>query len=281
MSNVAVVLKLDPIEVDRSVAGFANPADVVVLVIEDNDLILGNVRQALDELRLQKEQQDREKQALNSMKGRKSETLDGRSIRICCNIGGPEDVSAVLENDGEGIGLFRSEFLYLNREDFPDEETQFLSYRQVLTQMGDREVIIRTMDIGADKKIGYFNLPQEENPAMGMRALRICLDREEIFRTQLRALYRASAYGRLGIMFPMVTNAWEVETAKALCAQVRQELTEEGTAISDQVPVGIMIETPAAALVSDQLAGMVDFFSWQAKIMAVKKSRMDFAIRML
>ena len=162
---------------------------------------------------------------------------------------------------GEGIGLFRSEFLYLGREDYPDEETQFQAYRKVLTAMGDREVIIRTMDIGADKQIDYFNLPKEENPALGMRALRICLDRPEIFRTQLRALYRASVYGNLGIMFPMVASVWEVQEVKTRCEQVKQELIAEGIPVSESIRIGIMVETPAAALMSDRLAQLVDFFS--------------------
>ena len=198
---------------------------------------------------------------MKSLRGQKSVTRDGQTIRICCNIGGPEDVPSVLENDGEGIGLFRSEFLYLGRDDYPDEETQFAAYRQVLSAMKDREVIIRTLDIGADKQIGYFGLPREENPALGNRALRICLARPELFRTQLRALYRASAYGRLGIMFPMVTGVWEVREALAACERARRELREENIPFSESVKLGIMVETPAAALISDRLARLVDFFS--------------------
>ena len=198
---------------------------------------------------------------LKQLKGQPNVTKDGRSLRIYCNIGSPEDVPPVLENDGGGIGLFRSEFLYLHCDDFPTEDYQFEAYKKVLSDMGGKEVVIRTMDIGADKMIGYFNLPQEENPALGNRALRICLNRPEIFRTQLRALYRASAYGRLSIMFPMVTSVWEVREAKAMCEQVKKELTQEGIPFSDKVDLGIMIETPAAAVISDRLAKEVDFFS--------------------
>ena len=198
---------------------------------------------------------------LAQLRGSASVTQDGRRVRICCNIGSPDDVSAVLENDGEGIGLFRSEFLYLSCADYPSEQAQFDAYRKVLTAMDEREVIIRTLDIGADKQIGYFGLPREDNPALGKRALRLCLDRPDLFKTQLRALYRASVYGRLGIMFPMVTSVWEVREAKALCAQVRAELDAEGVLYAPDVKLGIMVETPAAALMSDQLAKEVDFFS--------------------
>ena len=198
---------------------------------------------------------------LNQLKGLPNESKDGKSVRIYCNIGNPEDVHAVLENDGAGIGLFRSEFLYLNCDDYPTEDYQFEAYKKVLSDMGGKEVVIRTLDIGADKMIEYFQLPKEENPALGNRALRICLNRPEIFRTQLRALYRASAYGRLSIMFPMVTSVWEVKEAKKMCEQVKAELTAEGIPYSDEVDVGIMIETPAAAVISDRLAKVVDFFS--------------------
>ena len=198
---------------------------------------------------------------LNQLKGQLNVTKDGQEIRVYCNIGNPEDVHAVLENDGGGIGLFRSEFLYLNCDDYPTEEYQFEAYKRVLSDMGGKEVVIRTLDIGADKMIEYFKLPHEENPALGNRALRICLNRPEIFRTQLRALYRASAYGRLSIMFPMVASVWEVREAKKMCEQVKKELTAEGIPFSDEVDVGIMIETPAAAMISDRLAKEVDFFS--------------------
>ena len=211
---------------------------------------------------MQKMAEEQARQALlEQLKGQPNVTKDGQEIRIYCNIGSPEDVHAVLENDGGGIGLFRSEFLYLNCDDYPSEEAQFDAYRAVLSDMGGKEVVIRTLDIGADKQIDYFHMPQEENPALGNRALRICLNRPEIFRTQLRALYRASAFGRLSIMFPMVASVWEVKEAKKLCEQIMSELSAEGIPYSDQVDLGIMIETPAAAVISDRLAKIVDFFS--------------------
>ncbi len=206
-------------------------------------------------------EQIRVRKMLEELKGKENVTLDGRTMRVYCNIGSPEDVSAVLSNDGGGVGLFRSEFLYLNCDDYPSEDYQFEAYKKALSDMGGKEVIIRTLDIGADKQIGYFNMPHEENPALGNRALRICLNRPEIFKTQLRALYRASAYGKLGIMFPMVTSVWEVKEAKKMCEVVKKELTAEGIPYSDEVELGIMIETPAAVLMSDRLAKIVDFFS--------------------
>ena len=213
--------------------------------------------------RLMKKRADilKRQELLNQLKGQPNVSKDGQEIRVYCNIGNPEDVHAVLENDGGGIGLFRSEFLYLNCDDYPTEEYQFEAYKRVLSDMGGKEVVIRTLDIGADKMIEYFQLPHEENPALGNRALRICLNRPQIFRTQLRALYRASAYGRLSIMFPMVASVWEVREAKKMCEQVKKELTAEGIPFSDEVDVGIMIETPAAAMISDRLAKEVDFFS--------------------
>ena len=214
-----------------------------------------------DRLLKKREEQMRLQRLLETLKGQENVTKDGKTVRIYCNIGSPEDVHAVQVNDGGGIGLFRSEFLYLNTKDYPTEDEQFNAYKQVLSDMDGKEVIIRTLDIGADKQIGYFNLPKEDNPAMGMRALRICLNRPEIFRVQLRALFRASAYGKLGIMFPMVTSVWEVREAKRMCEEVKRDLKHEGIPYSDDVKIGIMIETPAAAVISDRLAKEVDFFS--------------------
>ena len=213
--------------------------------------------------RMLKKQEELKKrqELLNQLKGKENVTKDGQKVRVFCNIGNPEDVSKVLENDGGGIGLFRSEFLYLGCDDYPTEDYQFEAYKKVLSDMGGKEVVIRTLDIGADKQIEYFNLPKEENPALGNRALRICLNRPEIFKTQLRALYRASAYGKLCIMFPMVTSVWEVREAKKMCELVKNELTKEGIPYSEDVEIGIMIETPAAVLMSDRLAREVDFFS--------------------
>ena len=208
-----------------------------------------------------REEQLHQRALLETLKGQENISKDGKSIRVYCNIGSPEDVDAVKLNDGGGIGLFRSEFLYLNSSTYPTEDEQFEAYKAVLTGMGDKEVIIRTCDIGADKQIDYFELPKEENPAMGMRALRISLSRPGFFRTQLRALYRASAYGNLGIMFPMVTSVWEVRETKKLIESVKKELDDEGIPYSDHVEIGVMIETPAAAVISDRLAKEVDFFS--------------------
>ena len=214
-----------------------------------------------DRLLKKREEELRLQRLLESLKGQPNITKDGKSIRIYCNIGSPDDVHAVQVNDGGGIGLFRSEFLYLNCTDYPTEDQQFEAYKQVLSAMEDKEVIIRTCDIGADKQIGYFNLPREDNPAMGMRALRISLTRPDFFVTQLRALYRASAYGKLGIMFPMVTSVWEVREAKKICESVKKQLKAEGIPYDENVSLGIMIETPAAAIMSDRLAKEVDFFS--------------------
>lgn len=228
------------------------------VVIDPDDMTRDKMLKKREEqLRLQLRLQ----RLLETLKGQPNITKDGKTIRVYCNIGSPEDVHAVQVNDGGGIGLFRSEFLYLNCEDYPTEDQQFEAYKQVLADMDGKEVIIRTLDIGADKQIGYFNLPHEENPAMGMRALRICLTRPEVFHTQLRALYRASAFGKLRIMFPMVTNVWEVREAKRQCEDVKRELKEEGIPYSEDVEIGIMIETPAAVMISDRLAKEVDFFS--------------------
>ena len=213
--------------------------------------------------RLEKKRKEDEekKHLLQELKGKENVTLDGRKINIYANIGSVDNIGAVLANDAGGIGLFRSEFLYLESSDYPTEEQQFAAYKRVLESMAGKKVIIRTLDIGADKQVDYFGLEKEENPALGYRAIRICLTRSEIFRTQLRALYRASAYGNLGIMFPMITSVSEVEKILAMCGEVREQLIAEGVEVSDNVELGIMIETPAAAIISDRLAPMVDFFS--------------------
>lgn len=198
---------------------------------------------------------------LQNLKGKENVTLDGTKINIFANIGGVDNIGAVLANDAGGIGLFRSEFLYLENADFPTEEQQFTAYRKVLESMAGKKVIIRTLDIGADKQADYFGLKKEENPALGMRAIRICLTRPEIFKTQLRALYRASVFGKLGIMFPMITSESEVRKVLEICDEVKSELKQEGIEYSENVELGIMIETPAAAIISDKLAPLVDFFS--------------------
>ena len=210
----------------------------------------------------ERRQEELEKKALlQQMKGQENVTLDGQTINLYANIGNVEDVASVLQNDAGGIGLFRSEFLYLESNDYPTEEEQFAKYRQVVETMHGKKVIIRTLDIGADKQVDYFNMDKEENPALGYRAIRICLDRKEIFRTQLRALFRASAFGKLSIMFPMIISVNEVKQIKAIVEEVKAELREQGIAYSDDVELGIMIETPASVMISDQLAKEVDFFS--------------------
>ncbi|ROR23425.1 phosphotransferase system enzyme I (PtsI) [Mobilisporobacter senegalensis] len=208
-----------------------------------------------------KQAEDLEKKALLlQLKGKENVTLDGKKIKIYANIGNANDVANVLKNDAGGIGLFRSEFLYLEKNDYPTEEEQFIVYKTVAENMAGKKVIIRTLDIGADKQVDYFNMEHEENPAMGYRAIRICLDRKEIFKTQLRALYRASAYGKISIMFPMIISVSEVLEIKEIVEEVKEELKEQGIPFSD-VELGIMIETPAAVMISDLLAKEVDFFS--------------------
>ena len=201
------------------------------------------------------------KELLDQLKGKENVTLDGRKVMVYCNIGSPDDVDPVLTNDGGGIGLFRSEFLYLQNDDYPTEEQQFQAYKTVAERMGGKRVIIRTLDIGADKQADYFQLEKEENPAMGLRAIRICLTRPEVFKTQLRALYRASAYGKIAIMFPMITSVWEVQEIKRICDGVKAELRAEEIPFNENVELGIMIETPSAVMMSDRLAKEVDFFS--------------------
>lgn len=211
---------------------------------------------------LEKQKADEEKKRLLlELKGKENVTRDGTKVNIYANIGSVDNIGAVLLNDAGGIGLFRSEFLYLENNDYPNEEQQFLAYKRVLESMAGKKVIIRTLDIGADKQVDYFHLKKEDNPAMGYRAIRICLTRPEIFKTQLRALYRASIYGNLGVMFPMITSVSELEKILAICEEVKAELREQGVTCSDTMELGIMIETPAAAIISDRLAPMVDFFS--------------------
>lgn len=210
---------------------------------------------------LQKMREEKEKiQLLETLKGKENITLDGKKINIYANIGNVGDVGYALENDAGGIGLFRSEFLYLGKTDFPTEEEQFQTYKQVVQMMAGKKVIIRTLDIGADKQVDYFNLGKEDNPAMGYRAIRICLKQPEIFKTQLRALFRAAIFGNLSIMYPMITSTKEVEMIYHIVGEVQKELEQEQ--IPYKVPEqGIMIETPAAVMISDELAEMVDFFS--------------------
>ena len=215
----------------------------------------------INEMTKKKEEIDKQNKLLQQLKGRESVTKDGQKIELCANIGSVLDVGNVLKNDAEGIGLFRSEFLYLESNDYPSEDVQFAAYKDVLSKMVNKRVIVRTLDIGADKQVDYFNMPKEENPAMGIRAIRICLQRPDIFKTQLRALYRASVFGKLAIMFPMIASEWEIVKILEIIDEVKAELDSEGIAYSKNVELGCMIETPAAAVISDILSKHLDFFS--------------------
>ncbi len=208
-----------------------------------------------------KKHEEERTRLLSELKGKPNETKSGRKINVFANIGSPADIAAVLQNDSGGIGLFRSEFLYLSKDNFPTEDEQFFKYKEVAERMLGKKVIIRTLDIGADKKIGYFDLPPEDNPAMGFRAIRICLSNKAVFMPQIRAILRASFYGNLSIMFPMITSLCEIQQAKKIIEEAKDELRRENTPFAEDIEIGIMIETPAAAIISDILAPEVDFFS--------------------
>lgn len=225
-----------------------------VVILSPNEEALYTARQ--------KQQAERaHRKSLDGLRGLESITQDGKKVHIYANIGSLAELKAAGQGDAEGIGLFRSEFLYLEGDCYPTEEEQFTVYRSALEAMAGKRVIIRTMDIGADKQADYIGLPHEENPALGLRAIRLCLTRPEVFKTQLRALFRASVYGHLGILFPMITDLWELEETLALCDEVKTRLSREGIAYSEEIEMGVMIETPAAALISHRLAPLVDFFS--------------------
>lgn len=217
--------------------------------------------ETLKEYREKQAEYQEKQELLQKLKGEENISLDGQKVKLYANIGNASDIGAVLQNDAAGIGLFRSEFLYLENDNFPTEEEQFKVYKYVAETMAGKQVIIRTLDIGADKQIDYFNLPKEENPAMGYRAIRICLTQKDIFKTQLRALFRASAFGNIAIMFPMIIALEEVLEIKEIVAEVKKELDDEGIPYNKETQLGIMIETPAAAVISDDLAKEVDFFS--------------------
>lgn len=238
-----------------------NDGDTAIVDGFTGEIYLDPDEQTLAKMEEKRAADEEKKRLLQDLKGKENVTLDGKKINIYANIGSVDNIGAVLLNDAGGIGLFRSEFLYLENTDYPTEEQQFHAYKRVLESMAGKKVIIRTLDIGADKQVDYFGLKKEENPAIGFRAIRICLTRPEIFKTQLRALYRASVYGDLGIMFPMITSVSEVQRVLAVCDEVKAELREQGIEYSENVELGIMIETPAAAVISDKLAPMVDFFS--------------------
>lgn len=227
---------------------------------QEGCLIVDPVKEILPVLEEKAQKREKERKVLQEWKGRESMTADSRKISLYANIGSVEELSFALENDAEGIGLFRSEFLYLDRQSCPDEEEQFAIYRKVLTAMQGKEVIIRTLDIGADKQAPCLRLPKEENPALGLRAIRVCFQNPTIFKTQLRALFRASAFGKLSIMFPMIISVEELEKILKMTEEVRKELEKEAIPIGE-VRQGIMIETPAAVMVSEELARLADFFS--------------------
>ena len=234
---------------------------IVAVDADNGEVYVDPDAPTLRALRLRIEQNAHTRTLLQKYRGRESRTLDGHRIEICANIGGIEDMDEVIRNDADGIGLFRSEFLYLGREDFPSEEEQFEAYRRVLERMPGKRVVVRTLDIGADKQASYFGLATEENPALGLRAIRVSLTRPDVFLTQARALLRASCYGTLAVMFPFVTSTEEVRRLMSLWERAKNDLRKRGESYADRVEIGIMIETPAAAIISDRLAPLVDFFS--------------------
>jgi phosphotransferase system enzyme I (PtsI) len=227
----------------------------------DGTLYLEPDEDTLEIMREKQKKEEEKKLLLQELKGKDNVTLSGKSIQIFANIGNVSDVGAALQNDAGGIGLFRSEFLYLENQNYPTEEEQFQVYKSVAENMAGKKVIIRTLDIGADKQADYFCLPHEENPALGYRAIRICLTEVEIFKTQLRALLRASAYGQIAVMFPMIISVAEIKQIKAILKEVQKELTALGIPFNEKMEIGVMIETPAAVMISRELAKEVDFFS--------------------
>ncbi len=238
-----------------------NDGDVAAVDGYTGEIVVNPDNATLEGFAERQKEDLRKKELLISLKGKDNVTLDGTKINVYANIGSVDNIGAVLVNDAGGIGLFRSEFLYLENTDFPTEQEQFEVYKRVLESMAGKKVIIRTLDIGADKQVDYFGLEKEENPALGMRAIRICLTRPEIFRTQLHALLRASVYGNLGIMFPMIASTEELKEVLDICSEVKAELKDHGIDYDEATEIGIMIETPAAAIISEKLAPMVDFFS--------------------
>lgn len=244
------------IEYDDSVNGM-----MAIVDGKNGTLILEPDEETLKKYQELKDEELRQRTMLRELKGKQTETKSGRKLHLYANIGSTADVASVLANDAEGIGLFRSEFIYLEKDNYPTEEEQFQIYKTVAQNMAGKKVIIRTLDIGADKQIDYFNMAHEENPAMGYRAIRICLDRPEVFKTQLRALFRAAMFGNISIMYPMIISVKEVLQIKEIVAEVKKELTEQGIPFKDDVEQGVMIETPAAVMISDLLAKEVDFFS--------------------
>lgn len=244
-----------PLPLDKTIDGKMGIVDGTngVIYVDPDEETLSRMQKVL-------QQEEEQRVLLQTLKGKENVTLDGQKIMLYANIGNIKDLATVLQNDAGGIGLFRSEFIYLEKSDYPTEEEQFQIYKKVAETMAGKRVIIRTLDIGADKQCDYFEMEKEDNPAMGCRAIRICLTRPEIFKTQLRALFRASAFGKIAIMYPMITSVKEVHRIKEIVAEVKEELTEQGIEYGEPEQ-GIMIETPAAAMVSYELAKEVDFFS--------------------
>lgn len=235
--------------------------DFIVVDGDNGEVIINPSKDVIESYVEKRNQQEVEKQELLLLKNKQTITLDGIHVEVAANIGTPKDVESVLENGGEGVGLYRTEFLYMERDSLPTEEEQFQAYKQVLEQMGDKPVVVRTLDIGGDKQLPYLNLPEEMNPFLGFRAIRLCLEEQTIFRTQLRALLRASNFGNLKIMFPMIATLEEFREAKQLLLEEKEQLQQEGTLVSDHIEVGIMVEIPSTAVLADQFAKEVDFFS--------------------
>lgn len=235
--------------------------DLIVVDGDNGEVLINPPTDVVESYVEKRNEQEAEKKQLSLLKNKKTITLDGIQVEIAANIGTPKDVESVLENGGEGVGLYRTEFLYMERDTLPTEEEQFQAYKQVLEKMGDKPVVVRTLDIGGDKQLPYLNLPEEMNPFLGFRAIRLCLEEQTIFRTQLRALLRASTFGNLKIMFPMIATLEEFREAKKLLLEEKEQLQQEGTLVSDQIEIGIMVEIPSTAILADQFAKEVDFFS--------------------
>ncbi len=245
----------------KNITDTVKDGDMIVFNGDTGEVVINPDNETYQMFKNMKEQFEQEKEELKKMIGVATKTIDSRHVELAANIGTPNDVEGVLKNDGEGVGLYRTEFLYMDRSNFPNEEEQFVAYKSVLEGMNGRPVVIRTLDIGGDKELDYLKLPKEMNPFLGYRAIRLCLDRVDIFKTQLRALLRASIYGKLRIMFPMISSLEELLKAKHILEECRQELINEGIEIDNSIEIGMMIEVPSAALISDILAKHVDFFS--------------------
>jgi phosphotransferase system enzyme I (PtsI) len=262
-SHAAILARTMGIPAVMCAAGLVSEMDGRFCIVDGStgEAFVDPDDQERERLELKKSEEESRARLLEEYKGKPNITKDGKEILVYANIGRPSDLGLVLQNDAGGIGLFRSEFLYLEGDSYPTEDELFLAYKTVAQTMAGKRVVFRTLDIGADKRIDYFDLPVEENPALGIRGLRLCLERPGLFLTQLRALYRASAFGKAAIMFPMVSSLWEVEKAKEIAEEAKRQLGAEGIPFDPAVEVGIMVETPAAAVISDILAPAVDFFS--------------------